>query len=72
MNDGNKVLVSINDLGSKMKYYPQIAKEMSDKGIRGIVDMEAGIYSYPYTENSTTEDATQNSTDQSGTAVVND
>lgn len=72
MNDGNKVLVSINDLGSKMKYYPQIAKEMSDKGIKGIVDMEAGIYSYPYTENSTTEDATQNSTDQSGTAVVND
>lgn len=72
MNDGNKVLVSINDLASKMKYYPQIAKEMSDKGIRGIVDMEAGIYSYPYTENSTTEDATQNSTDQSGTAVVND
>jgi cell division protein FtsQ len=45
---------------------------MSDKGIKGIVDMEAGIYSYPYTENSTTEDATQNSTDQSGTAVVND
>ena len=72
MNDGNKVLVSINDLGEKMKYYPQIAKQMNDKQIKGVVDMEAGIYSYPYDEKSDTEDATQNSTDQSGTAVGND
>lgn len=72
MNDGNKVLVSINDLGSKMKYYPQIAKEMSDKQIKGVVDMEAGIYSYPYEENSATEDSAQNSTDQSETPVGND
>lgn len=76
MNDGNKVLVSINDLGGKMNYYPQIAKEMNDKQIKGVVDMEAGIYSYPYTENtdekSTTEESTQNSTDQSGTPVGND
>ncbi|BBM17463.1 cell division protein DivIB [Enterococcus avium] len=72
MNDGNKVLVSINDLGEKMNYYPQIAKQMNDKQIKGVVDMEAGIYSYPYDEKSDTEDATQNSTDQSGTAVGND
>lgn len=72
MNDGNKVLVSINDLDDKMKYYPQIAKEMSEKQIKGIVDMEAGIYSYPYDEKSSTEDSTQNSTDQSGTPIGND
>lgn len=76
MNDGNKVLISINDLGDKMNYYPQIAKEMNDKEMKGVVDMEAGIYSYPYTENSAensaTEDATQNSIDQSGTPVGND
>lgn len=76
MNDGNKVLVSINDLGEKMKYYPQIAKEMNDKQIKGVVDMEAGIYSYPYTEKtnekSTAEETTQDSTDQSGTPVGND
>ena len=72
MNDGNKVLVSIDDLGDKMKYYPQIAKEMSDKEIKGVVDMEAGIYSYPYTENSATEDSTQGSTEQSETPVGND
>lgn len=72
MNDGNKVLVSINDFGSKMKYYPQIAKEMNDKETKGVVDMEAGIYSYPYTEDSSTEDSTQNSIDQSETPVGND
>ncbi|MGG5368523.1 cell division protein FtsQ/DivIB [Enterococcus sp. AZ196] len=72
MNDGNKVLISIRDLGSKMKYYPQIAKEMNDKEIKGVVDMEAGIYSYPYNENSATEDSTQDSIDQSETPVGND
>lgn len=76
MNDGNKVLVSIKDLGEKMNYYPQIAKEMNDKQFKGVVDMEAGIYSYPYTEKSDekppVEESTQNSTDQSGTPVGND
>ena len=72
MNDGNKVLVNIHDLGQKMNYYPQIAKEMNDKQFKGVVDMEAGIYSYPYAENSTTEDATQSSTQESETAVGND
>ncbi|WP_376717059.1 cell division protein FtsQ/DivIB [Enterococcus pseudoavium] len=72
MNDGNKVLVSINNLGSKMKYYPQIVKEMNDKEFQGVVDMEAGIYSYPYPEDSTAEEPVQNSTDQSEMAVGND
>lgn len=45
MNDGNQVLINISSLSSKLKYYPQIAKEMTEKGV---VDMEVGIYSYPY------------------------
>lgn len=72
MNDGNKVLVSIQDMGTKMQYYPQIAKEMSAKEMKGVVDMEAGIYSYPYAENSTSEEAVQNSTEQSETPAGND
>ncbi|WP_376715439.1 cell division protein FtsQ/DivIB [Enterococcus xiangfangensis] len=72
MNDGNKVLVSIDDFGKKMKYYPQIAKEMDDKQIKGVVDMEAGIYSYPYAEDSTAENSVQASTEQSETSVGND
>ncbi|MDT2613711.1 cell division protein FtsQ/DivIB [Enterococcus dongliensis] len=72
MNDGNKVLVTINDFGKKMNYYPQIAKDMADKQIKGVVDMEAGIYSYPYEEDTTAENPTQNSVDQSETPIVND
>ncbi len=72
MNDGNKVLVSISELGTKMNYYPQVAKEMNDKQIKGVVDMEAGIYSYPYAENSATEDSAQNSTEQTETPAGND
>lgn len=45
MNDGNQVIINISSLASKLKYYPQIAKEMTEKGV---VDMEVGIYSYPY------------------------
>ena len=33
-----------------MKYYLQVAKEMSEKGV---IDMEVGIYSYPYPSNET-------------------
>lgn len=72
MNDGNKVLISSNQLASKMNYYPQIAKEMSDQGMKGVVDMEAGIYSYPYAEDTATEESTQATTNQSETPVGND
>lgn len=47
MNDGNQVLVGISKLASQMKYYLQVAKEMPGKGI---IDMEVGIYSYPYNQ----------------------
>ena len=50
MNDGNQVIVGISKLADHMKYYLQVAKEMSEKGV---IDMEVGIYSYPYPSNET-------------------
>ncbi|MFC4709905.1 cell division protein FtsQ/DivIB [Enterococcus eurekensis] len=47
MNDGNQVFVNISDFSKQMKYYLQVAKEMKGKGV---IDMEVGIYSYPYAE----------------------
>lgn len=61
MNDGNQVFVNISDFSKQMKYYLQVAKEMKEKGI---IDMEVGIYTYPYTEKE--EEMTENSqTDES-------
>ncbi|MGX7031428.1 cell division protein FtsQ/DivIB [Vagococcus zengguangii] len=45
MKDGNQVIGSVKDLGDKIVYYPQIVKEMSEPGV---IDMEAGIFSYSY------------------------
>ncbi len=45
MNDGNRVIVNISNMDNQMKYYPQVVKEMKDKGI---IDMEVGIFAYPY------------------------
>lgn len=52
MNDGNKVIVNIPQLAEKMSYYPQIANQMEQKGT---IDMEVGIFSYPYGSESSTE-----------------
>lgn len=53
MNDGNQVIVNISNMSSQMKYYPQVAKEMDEKGV---IDMEVGIFAYLYqTSESTTE-----------------
>ncbi|MDR2464807.1 MAG: FtsQ-type POTRA domain-containing protein [Streptococcaceae bacterium] len=45
MKDGNKVIISIQEIKEKFPYYPQVAKSMKAKGY---VDMEVGIYSYSY------------------------
>src|SRR5699024_499429 len=45
MNDGNQVIVNISKLAEQLSYYPQVAKEMDEKGI---VDMEVGIFAHPY------------------------
>lgn len=45
MNDQNQVIVNISNLAKQMKYYPQVAKDLDGKGV---IDMEVGIYSYKY------------------------
>ena len=45
MKDGNKVKVSGTEIAEKLKYYKQVTSQMKNKGV---VDMEVGIYSYPY------------------------
>lgn len=45
MNDGNQVYATISTFAKKMRYYPDIAKEMQKKGT---VNLEVGAYSYPF------------------------
>ncbi len=61
MNDGNQVIVNISNLADQMKYYSQVAKDMEKKGI---IDMEVGIFSYPY-GNEKTVDSTAETTGSS-------
>lgn len=65
MNDGNQVIVNISNLTKQMKYYPQVAKDLKGKGI---IDMEVGIFSYPYPKKEDKQDNQENaeSTQQSG------
>ncbi|WP_342994271.1 cell division protein FtsQ/DivIB [Enterococcus faecium] len=56
MNDGNQVIVNINNLANQMKYYSQVAKDMDEKGV---IDMEIGIYSYPYSSTQETAESDQ-------------
>ncbi len=56
MNDGNQVIVNINNLANQMKYYSQVAKDMDEKGV---IDMEVGIFSHPYGSTQETEESGQ-------------
>ncbi|NLR31881.1 cell division protein FtsQ/DivIB [Levilactobacillus tujiorum] len=47
MNDGNEVYASIPTFAQKMAYYPGIAAKMKQKGV---VNLEVGAYSYPFTK----------------------
>lgn len=49
MNDGNTVYVTADQLGKKMKYYPQIVTKMQGNGV---IDMQYGAYSYGYGDKS--------------------
>jgi cell division protein FtsQ len=44
MNDGNLVIVSIEDIVDKMEYYQSVASQMSEPGV---IDMEVGITTFP-------------------------
>jgi len=52
MHDGNEIIGSMTDLKDKINYYPQVAQQMDEMGI---VDMEAGIYSYSFETRDTYE-----------------
>lgn len=67
MNDGNQVLVSISELKTKLAYYPQVVKEMNAKEMKGVVDMEAGIYSTPYPTEDSATDTSETKTPDSST-----
>lgn len=47
MKDGNLVVAQIKTLATNFKKYPQVIEQMPG---RGIINMEEGIYSYPYTQ----------------------
>lgn len=72
MNDGNQVIVNISNMTSQMKYYSQVAKEMKEDGV---IDMEVGIFSYPYGNDKKTEsstDATESSETEGNQAAAED
>ncbi|MDO1605269.1 FtsQ-type POTRA domain-containing protein [Lactobacillus sp. YT155] len=45
MNDDNEVIVDIRTMRKKLVYYPSISSQM---GKKGVVDLEIGAYSYPF------------------------
>ena len=62
MNDGNTVIAQISTLATNLAKYPQVVSQMSAKGV---IDMEAGIFSYPYPSTSTSTSETEASTTES-------
>ena len=61
MNDQNQVLINIDQLTKKLPYYAKVASNMQEPGI---VDMEVGLFSYPYPkEEKKTGDSSEQTTD---------
>lgn len=55
MKDANEVIVNISQLVEKMAYYGKVASQMEKPGI---IDMEVGIFSYPF-NNEPAEESTE-------------
>lgn len=62
MSDGNQVLVPYSTMVDQMVYYEQVAAQMTENGV---IDMEVGIFSYPYGNNETIESTSETSTENS-------
>jgi len=62
MNDGNEVYAILSTFAAKMKYYPQMAADMKQKGI---IDLEVGAYSYPF-KNKSSELTSKTASSSSG------
>lgn len=60
MNDGNQVIVPYETMVSQMQYYPQVASQMTENGV---IDMEVGIFSYPYGTDQTLASTTESSSE---------
>ncbi|WP_429950300.1 cell division protein FtsQ/DivIB [Enterococcus sp. AZ101] len=58
MKDANEVIVNISQLVEKMAYYGKVASQMEKPGI---IDMEVGIFSYPFNNESTEESVDESS-----------
>ncbi|ALS03375.1 cell division protein FtsQ [Enterococcus silesiacus] len=61
MKDANQVIVNISQLGEKMAYYSKVASQMEKAGF---IDMEVGIFSYPFNN-----EADEESVEESSQAV---
>lgn len=64
MNDGNQVLINRSQLVQRMPYYAQVAANLTSPGV---IDMEVGIFSYPYPSSSESSTDSTESTDSSAT-----
>lgn len=58
MKDANEVIVNISQLEEKMAYYSKVASQMEKPGI---IDMEVGIFSYPFNNEETDDNAGESS-----------
>ncbi|MGX7149180.1 cell division protein FtsQ/DivIB [Enterococcus ureasiticus] len=58
MKDANEVIVNISQLEEKMAYYSKVASQMEKPGI---IDMEVGIFSYPFNNEETEESVEESS-----------
>ncbi|WP_086314006.1 cell division protein FtsQ [Enterococcus sp. 7F3_DIV0205] len=58
MKDANEVIVNISQLEEKMAYYSKVASQMEKSGI---IDMEVGIFSYPFNNGETEESIEESS-----------
>lgn len=58
MKDTNIVIVNISQLVEKMAYYDKVASQMDKPGT---IDMEVGIFSYPFVNESTDESVEESS-----------
>jgi cell division protein FtsQ len=47
MQDGNEVKISLENLGLHLNNYRKIASQMKEAGV---IDMEVGVFSYPFSK----------------------
>ncbi|OFI48149.1 hypothetical protein BG261_07660 [Floricoccus tropicus] len=61
MRDGNKVLVPLSEMDIKLPYYSSVKKSLS---VPSVIDMEAGIFSYPISQEKQDSEIQTNTNDE--------